>query len=99
MGGLRIRGIAEGCRDRLLGPAETSSPEDAVRNCDNPRSEAVARTELVHNALSQLIVESTGLTAIAPLWALLYRKIGRARTIRNAVAHGTPHTLNINGKN
>lgn len=58
-----------------------------------------ARTELVHNALSQLIAENTGLAAIAPLWALTYTKIGRARTIRNAVAHGTPHTLNIHGKN
>jgi hypothetical protein len=57
-----------------------------------------ARTELVHNALIQLIAENPGLTAIAPLWASTYRKIRRARTIRNAVAHGTPHTLSINSK-
>lgn len=57
-----------------------------------------ARTELVHNALSQLITARAGLEAIAPLWTLIYRKIGRARTIRNEVAHGTPHTLNIRGK-
>jgi len=58
-----------------------------------------ARTELVHNALSQFLAENTGLAALAPLWTLMYRRIGRARRIRNAVAHGTPHTLNIKGKN
>ncbi len=58
-----------------------------------------ARTELVHNALNQLITENPGLAPLAPLWLLLYKKIGRARTTRNAVAHGTPHILSINGKN
>lgn len=58
-----------------------------------------ARTELVHNALCQLIAENTGLVVIEPLWALTYKKIGRARAIRNAVAHGMPLTLSVNGKN
>ncbi len=58
-----------------------------------------ARTELVHNTLNQLIVENGGLATIEPLWASIYKKIGKARAVRNAVAHGTPHTLNIQGKN
>ncbi len=57
-----------------------------------------ARTELVHNALSQLFAENVGLAPLESLWKLTHRKIGGARTIRNTVAHGTPHTLSIGGK-
>ena len=58
-----------------------------------------ARTELVYNALSQLIAENKGLAAIEPLWKLIHKSICRARKVRNVVAHGTPHTLSIQGKN
>jgi hypothetical protein len=57
-----------------------------------------ARSTLVDNAVIQLIAENAGLAALGSPWRLLCRQVDRARSIRNAIAHGTQTTLHIGDK-
>src|SRR5262245_6351507 len=57
-----------------------------------------ARAAQVNNALIQLISENASLAALEPRWSSLDRKINKARTMRNIVAHGAPNNLVLRGK-
>lgn len=57
-----------------------------------------ARCDLVENALIQIASENDALDSLIPSWALISERLRRIRNVRNAIAHGSPVTLNIRGK-
>ena len=57
-----------------------------------------ARCEIVQNVLWQLISENPLIKPLQISSDAVFRKIERARRIRNVIAHASPQTLQINGR-
>ena len=57
------------------------------------------RIALVDNVIKQLIFENGGLSDLTEQWNILFKNFGGVRKMRNTLAHGTPITLLIRGRN
>lgn len=56
-----------------------------------------ARSDVVENALIQVATENAPLADLRPLWKEISDGLRRSRILRNAIAHGSPVTMNIRG--
>ena len=57
------------------------------------------RIVLVDNVIKQLIFENDALSDLAEQWNLLFKNFSGVQKMRNSLAHGTPITLAIRGRN
>jgi hypothetical protein len=57
-----------------------------------------ARLGIVDNSLKQIAFENDELKDLLPLWDRVFRKVNKAREIRNTISHSSPQNLIINGR-
>jgi DNA-directed RNA polymerase subunit L len=58
-----------------------------------------ARCDIVENVVKQLAIENKPLAKLTDLWTDVEGELNKVRRLRNAVAHSSPNTLGIRGKN